>query len=283
MPDDPQWFESYNDSSLFDTYLVYALIGTLLFIAFIGVLVLLATSYCCLYSYFCCYRRHRHSSYQLNDKVQEHENREKISCLQLYDTYPYLVNQCPLEKQNFNTSYTTINTIGNPSIPRTPSLHTVPPEQQYDVSISYKPSAHVGVTAVKDHVRTTNTCFQVSCWPTPLNHFNTTHEVDQNNLRTSPCANIYETVVPITADTAPVDRATPIYEAEWTHNLKQLIMTRMPSFELPSLSSGITATTDYFQQPHPYNKVLAARAKASDSMRRNKMLKRLKDDTAFLY
>ncbi|UJR16405.1 hypothetical protein I4U23_003308 [Adineta vaga] len=252
------------DFSLFDTYLVYALIGTLIFIAFIGVLVLLAVSYCCLYSYFCCYRRHRHSSYRLNDKVHhERDNRENKSCLQLYETYPYLVNQYPLKNHNINTSYTTINTIGNASLVRTSSSQS-------------------------DYVKTTNHHYEVSRWSTPFNESCSTVDIDSNDARLSPCANIYETVVPITNFSCSVDRTTPIYETEWTHNLKQLIMPRKPSFEvvpISTISCGLVPDTHYFpqQQQHPYDKVLSARAKASDSMRRNKMLKRLRDDAAFLY
>jgi hypothetical protein len=95
-------------------------------------------------------------------------------------------------------------------------------------------------------------------------------ESDNNIQRNSPCTNIYETVIPVTNLDWSLDPSTPIYETEWTHNLKQFMANRIPS-------------THYFQQKHPHDRVLANRARTSNSMRRNKMLKRLKDDAAFLY
>lgn len=51
----------------------------------------------------------------------------------------------------------------------------------------------------------------------------------------------------------------------------------------PDLVSSTTQSTDYFQQQNPYDKFLARRSTTSDSMRRTNMLRRLKDDAAFLY
>jgi hypothetical protein len=90
------------------------------------------------------------------------------------------------------------------------------------------------------------------------------------------------------------DISTPIYETEWTHNLRQLM--RLPSaignegvsvIELPlappDLVPSRKQSSDYFQQQNPYGKFLASRTTTSDSMRRANMLRRLKDDAAFLY
>jgi hypothetical protein len=51
----------------------------------------------------------------------------------------------------------------------------------------------------------------------------------------------------------------------------------------PDLVPSIPPSADYFQQQNPYDKFLAGRSTTSDSMRRNNMLRRLKDDAAFLY
>jgi hypothetical protein len=127
-------------SSLVDTYLVYGIIGLLILIALIGLIILLTTSYCCMYcyfhpssSYFCCYHRHRHSSYKLNKKREEQENTKKISFIkrhssditnfsQLYNSSPYLINNNALittgvNNKNLNTSCTTINTLVTPIPP----------------------------------------------------------------------------------------------------------------------------------------------------------------------
>jgi hypothetical protein len=91
------------------------------------------------------------------------------------------------------------------------------------------------------------------------------------------------------------DISTPIYETEWTHSLRQLMMTTTPSMrnqgvsviELPPVPPDLVPSTkqsfDYFQQQNPYDKFLASRTRTSDSMRRANMLRRLKDDAAFLY
>jgi len=60
----------------------------------------------------------------------------------------------------------------------------------------------------------------------------------------------------------------------------------MSVIELPSSSEppDLVPSGHYFQQQqHPYAKFLANRKRTSDSMRRANMLKRLKDDAAFLY
>ena len=111
--------------------------------------------------------------------------------------------------------------------------------------------------------------------------------------------NIYETVLPIINSTTNNKPSTPeitipIYETEWTHNLRQLMVDTSPiqndgiSFiELPPVPPDILPSTnqpaDYFQQHNPYDKFLAKRSTTSDSMRRANMLRRLKDDAAFLY
>lgn len=106
---------------------------------------------------------------------------------------------------------------------------------------------------------------------------------------------IYETVNSTTNMHSSSDLATPIYETEWTNNLKRLMMHKRPLIkrnsmsviELPSSSSttpDLVPSIHYFQQQqNPYAKFLANRRKTSDSMRRTNILKRLKDDAAFLY
>lgn len=130
-------------------------------------------------------------------------------------------------------------------------------------------------------------------------------ESDSERQNTSNCTNIYETVVSATnstATTAPISTAPPpppppppIYETEWTHSLRELIMeTSSPReesgvsiIELPSAPPDLVpsnqTTSNYFQQKHPHDKFLANRSTQSDSMRRANMLQRLKDDAAFLY
>jgi len=51
----------------------------------------------------------------------------------------------------------------------------------------------------------------------------------------------------------------------------------------PDLVPSTKQSSDYFQQQSPYDKFLASRSSTSDSMRRANMLRRLKDDAAFLY
>jgi hypothetical protein len=51
----------------------------------------------------------------------------------------------------------------------------------------------------------------------------------------------------------------------------------------PDLLPSTKQSTHYFQQQNPYDKFLAGRSTTSDSMRRENMLRRLKDDAAFLY
>ncbi len=111
----------------------------------------------------------------------------------------------------------------------------------------------------------------------------------------SPGQNIYESVISSSNINSLSDRATPIYETEWTHNLQKLIMRKRPArvnngisvIKLPTSSSSppdLVPSIHYFQQKqHPYDKFLANRQNTSDSMRRANMLKRIKDDSAFLY
>lgn len=94
---------------------------------------------------------------------------------------------------------------------------------------------------------------------------------------------------------SPSDISTPIYETEWTHNLRQLMMSTtspignegVSVIELSAVPPDLVPSTkkpiDYFQQQSPYDKFLANRTTTSDSMRRANMLRRLKDDAAFLY
>ncbi|UJR30081.1 hypothetical protein I4U23_017623 [Adineta vaga] len=119
--------------------------------------------------------------------------------------------------------------------------------------------------------------------------------LDDTNLINSNSVNIYETVLPTTnPPSLSPDVTTPIYETEWTHSLRQLMMPtanieneKISIIQLPSvppdLVSSTTPSTDYFQQKNPYGKFLASRTTTSDSMRRTNMLRRLKDDAAFLY
>jgi hypothetical protein len=51
----------------------------------------------------------------------------------------------------------------------------------------------------------------------------------------------------------------------------------------PDLLPSTKQSSHYFQQQDPYDKFLASRSTTSDSMRRANMLRRLKDDAAFLY
>lgn len=129
-----------------------------------------------------------------------------------------------------------------------------------------------------------------------------------NNTQTnssSTSSKIYEAVNSNTNTNSSPDRATPIYETDWTHNLKRLLMNKKPFIkrrsmsviEIPTSSSSssiassssptppdLVPSTHYFQQQqHPYAKFLENRKRTSDSMRRANMLKRLKDDAAFLY
>ena len=112
------------------------------------------------------------------------------------------------------------------------------------------------------------------------------------------CTNIYETVVTTTNISPAKDVSIPIYETEWTHNLRQLMLStsprdnagvaviELPSSPPPDLVSSIhqqPPAMDYFQQQHPHDKFLTSRTRTSDSMRRTNMLRRLKDDAAFLY
>lgn len=111
-------------------------------------------------------------------------------------------------------------------------------------------------------------------------------ESDNNNQTNSSCTNIYETVIPTTNINSSSDQSTPIYEAEWRHSLKQIVMNTMPVLEkniisvseLPSLPSD-----NHFQQQNPYGKFLENRTSTSDSVRRANILRRLNDDAAFLY
>ena len=112
------------------------------------------------------------------------------------------------------------------------------------------------------------------------------------NLRThSPCANIYETVLPTTNLVSNSNRsATPIYETEWRSNVNHLLVNRIQSTNIDPLSvlklpsfSHRTTSTDYFQQQHPYNRLFSSRILTSDSMRRTNILTQLKNDAAFLY
>ena len=126
-----------------------------------------------------------------------------------------------------------------------------------------------------------------------------------HNQTSSNCTNIYETVLPTTTIAATnnnnnnnismSDISSPIYETEWTHSLRQLMMATSSSIdtedisviELPSAPPDLLPSTnqssDYFQQQNPYDKFLANRSTVSDSMRRANMLKQLKDNAAFLY
>jgi hypothetical protein len=121
---------------------------------------------------------------------------------------------------------------------------------------------------------------------------------DNNNQTHLTCTNIYETVLPtINSNINKIstsDIPTPIYETEWTHNLRQLMMSTssignegISVIELPPAPPDLVPSTkqssDYFQQQNPYGKFLASRSATSDSMRRANMLRRLKDDAAFLY
>ncbi|CAF1192249.1 unnamed protein product [Rotaria sordida] len=135
-------------------------------------------------------------------------------------------------------------------------------------------------------------------------------ENDNNNNQTnSNSTNIYETVLPTTStttttnnnnnnnnNTSTSDIPTPIYETEWTHNLRQLMMATTTSSITnegisvikvssapPDIVPSIKQTSDYFQQKNPHDKFLANRTTISDSMRRTTMLKQLKDNAAFLY
>jgi hypothetical protein len=111
------------------------------------------------------------------------------------------------------------------------------------------------------------------------------------------CTNIYETVVTTANVSPPKDVSIPIYETEWTHNLRQLMLSQtarenggVAVIELPSSPPDLVSSIhqhpppmDYFQQQNPHDKFLTSRTRTSDSMRRANMLRRLKDDAAFLY
>ena len=123
-------------------------------------------------------------------------------------------------------------------------------------------------------------------------------ENDTNPSIPSNSTNIYEAVLPThhipPNKSSSSDTPTPIYETEWTHNIRELMMATssirtdgiaiagLPSIP-PDLVPSNRQSSDYFQQQNPYDKFLANRSKTSDSMRRANMLRRLKDDAAFLY
>ncbi|CAF3642682.1 unnamed protein product [Rotaria sp. Silwood1] len=128
-------------------------------------------------------------------------------------------------------------------------------------------------------------------------------ENDNNNQTNSNSTNIYETVLPTTTNnnnhnhnSTTSDMSSPIYETEWTHSLRQLMMATGPSsiknegisvIEVSSTPPDIVPSTkqssNYFQQQNLYDKFLANRTTISDSMRRTNMLRQLKDNAAFLY
>ncbi|CAF2214316.1 unnamed protein product [Rotaria magnacalcarata] len=125
-------------------------------------------------------------------------------------------------------------------------------------------------------------------------------ESDSTNPINSNCTNIYETVLPTThhnsnSSSSSSDISTPIYETEWTHSLRQLMLTTASSTKNdgisiiklptppPDLVPSIEQASDYFQQQDPHDKFLESRSRISDSMRRTTMLTQLKDNSAFLY
>jgi hypothetical protein len=149
------------------------------------------------------------------------------------------------------------------------------------------------------YIKNTNDRTQISRRFTPHDRsispaivsINTTRIPSSDSDNSNQCTNIYETVIPIPTHISSSDISTPIYETEWKHSLKQLMMHGTSSMEnngvsiieLPLSPLDLVSSKDYFQQQHPYDKVLANRTKTSDSTRRANMLRRLKDDAAFLY
>ena len=120
-------------------------------------------------------------------------------------------------------------------------------------------------------------------------------DIDTKLSTDTSSTNIYESVLPTANIHCTSDVSIPIYESEWKHSLGHLILSARAAnakdsvavIELPSpppdLVSPTPASMNYFQQQNPYDKFLANRTATSDSMRRANMLRRLKDDAAFLY
>ncbi len=174
------------------------------------------------------------------------------------------------------------------------------------IGVCSRPFSYIKNTNDRAHILRRFTQHERSIPPTAISLDVTrisSTESDNNNQTNSNSTNIYETVMPTTTttindnnnNTPTTDISTPIYETEWTHNLRQLMMATTSSIEnegmsvidlhptQPDLLSSTKQSSDYFQQKNPYEKFLASRSTTSDSMRRTNMLRRLKDDAAFLY
>ncbi|CAF1116095.1 unnamed protein product [Rotaria sp. Silwood1] len=328
---DDRLFYSLTESSLLDTYLLYGIIGLLIFIAFIGLIVLLTTSCCCFYSIsscYCSYPCRRHSSYKLNERFQKQENTKKNTFIKrhssditdfshLYESYPHLINSktmltTKINNKNSDTSCTTIDTLINPISPCSSFRSLNQPISPVQIPVNNSSPLNIvknnlSTTGVDSrpfaYIKNPNDCTQIlrrlpqcdrSISPSVVSIDMTrisSFESDTNNQTNSPCTNIYETVIPITNNNLSSEQSTPIYETEWKHSLKQIMMSKIPTIEknvisvieLPSLPSNLVSSNHYFQQQYLYEKFLANRTKTSDSMRRATMLKRLNDDAAFLY
>ncbi|CAF1228982.1 unnamed protein product [Rotaria sordida] len=328
---DDRLFYSLTESSLLDTYLLYAIIGLLIFIAFIGLIVLLTTSCCCFYSIsscFCSYPCRRHSSYKLNERFQKQKNTKRNTFIKhhssditdfshLYESHPHLINSktmltTRINNKNFDASCVTMDTVINPISPCSSfrSLNQSVSPVQIPLNNPSQPNIDKINLSTKGvdsrpftYIKNPNDCTQIlrrlplddrSISPSVISIDMTrisSLESDTNNQTNSPCTNIYETVIPIINNNSSFDQSTPIYETEWKHSLKQIMMSKIPSIEknvisvieLPSLQSNLISSNHYFQQQYLYEKFLANRTKRSDSIRRANILKRLNDDAAFLY
>ncbi|CAF2159985.1 unnamed protein product [Rotaria magnacalcarata] len=299
------------------------------FIGFIVLLATSFCCFYSISSCFCSCPYPRHSSYKLNERAKKEEDKKKHIFLKrhtsditdfshLYETYPHLIHSKTTSTANtnnkkFDESCTTINTLVNPISPcssfRSLNQPASPVKKYADHSSqSHKEKINLSVKGVDSrpftYINNANDCTKIL---RRLPHYDrstspsivsidmarmSSFETENHNQTHSPCTNIYETVIPITSNNALSDQsAAPIYETEWKHSLKHIMMNRIPLIEkntisvieLPSLTPDFTPTNQYFQQQYLYERFLANRTKVSDSMRRANMLKRLNDDAAFLY
>ncbi|CAF1337105.1 unnamed protein product [Adineta steineri] len=286
-------FHSFINTPLINTYIVYDLIGYLIFIALISLIILLIILYCYIYYYFCHYHHHRYLSYELNEEFPEQEsikNNSFIKChsddknhlSQLYNSYPHLISHSPIittTTEINNQNCTTINTLSSSTTSHS-SLIRSDSIVENNQNKLYKTIRKIN--RMQDYIKTPTDRILMSGRLSSCNLSILSKQIlsSENDNNQKNC----QTIIPNTTICSSLEQLTPIYETEWTHNLTQVTMNKIPSMEFPLLSSpGLISTTDYFQQEHPYNKFLVSRQKSSDSIRRTKILKRLKDDASFLY
>ena len=291
------------ENNLMDVYFVYGIIGLLVFVALLGLFVLIMTSccWCCCKSISCCCRPNRRSSYGLNRKTRlakdQHVERKKTTNIfrrypsditdlsQLYESCPHLINnkatnQLDTTGRHSDTSFSTIHTVISP-IPSADLLNSfIETGPSVNRPFSYTKNLNIAPPAIVS--------LDIARIPSSVDHRKT------NSPSTT---NIYETVLPGTPNVSASHRTTPIYEPDWTQNFHKLFMKKPSPSKLNTVSvinpaattivpiqPDLVSSIHYFQQKqHPYDKFLANRKTTTDSMRRANMLRKIKDDTAFLY